>query len=100
MRDRSGVLAVCVENDTVCARRACSRRSARLPLPNVLRDRELLTTSVNSTCLNWEFLPRATDAEVKAFVVVVAVRVVAAADLLVGLQVVAALVDGSGDLGC
>jgi hypothetical protein len=44
-------------------------------------------------------LPRATDAEVKAFVVVVAVRVVAAADLLPALEVVAALVDGGGDLG-
>ena len=45
-------------------------------------------------------MPRAADAEVKAFVVVVAVRVVAAADLLAGLEVVAALVDGCGDLGC
>jgi hypothetical protein len=100
VRDRSSVLAVRVENDTVCAGRACGGKSAPLLPPNTLRDRELLTTSVNSTRLDREFLPRATDAEVKAFVVVVAMRVVAAADLLVGLQVVAALVDGSGDLGC
>jgi hypothetical protein len=45
-------------------------------------------------------LPRAADAEVEAFVVVVAVRVVAAADLLSVLEVVATLVYGGGDLGC
>jgi hypothetical protein len=43
-------------------------------------------------------LPRAADAEVEAFVVVVLVRVVVAADLLSGLVVLASLVDGRGDL--
>jgi hypothetical protein len=45
-------------------------------------------------------LPRAADTEVEAFVVVVAVRVVVAADLLPVFEVVATLVDGGGDLGC
>ena len=70
-----------------------------LPLLNTLRNCRL-TTSVDSAGLDRELLPRATDAEVKAFVVVVAVRVVAAADLLPALEVVATLVDGGGDLGC
>jgi hypothetical protein len=43
-------------------------------------------------------LPRSGNSEVKALVVVVAVRVVVAADLLVGSQVFAALGDGGGDL--
>lgn len=67
--------------------------------PNTLRDREL-TTSVDSTRLDRELLPRAADAEVEAFVVVVAVRVVVAADLLSVFEVVATLVDRGGDLGC
>ena len=44
-------------------------------------------------------MPRSGDSEVEAFVVVVAVRVVVAADLLVGFEVFAALGDGGGDLG-
>lgn len=67
--------------------------------PNTLHNREL-TTSVDSTRPDRELLPRAADAEVEAFVVVVAVRVVVAADLLTVLEVVATLVDGGGDLGC
>ena len=66
---------------------------------NTLCNREL-TTSVDSTRPDRELLPRAADAEVEAFVVVVAVRVVVAADLLSVLEVVATLVDGGGDLGC
>ena len=58
-----------------------------------------LTTSVNPTPGDGELLPRSGDSEVKAFVVVVAVRVVVAADLLVGFEVFAALGDGGGDLG-
>lgn len=61
--------------------------------------REVLTTSINATPLNGKLLPRAGRAEIKPFVVVVAVRVVVAADLLAGLVVVAALADGCGDLG-
>lgn len=99
VRDRSSVIAVRVENNAVCSGRACNRRLALLPIRKTLRNRGL-TTSVNSTRLDREFLPRATDAEVEAFVVVVAVRVVAAADLLSVLEVVATLVDGGGDLGC
>lgn len=99
VRDRSSVLAVRVEDNAVCARRACGRKLALLPCPYTLRNRGL-TTSVNSARLDRELLPRAADAEVEAFVVVVAVRVVAAADLLSVLEVVAALVDGRGHLGC
>ena len=98
VRDRSSVLAVGVENDAVCARRACSGESAPRPSPNTVCNREL-TTSVDSARLNRELLPRAADTEVKAFVVVVAVRVVAAADLLPALEVVATLVNRGGDLG-
>ena len=43
-------------------------------------------------------MPRAGDAEVKAFVVVVAVRVVVATNLSSGFQVFATLVDSRGDL--
>lgn len=99
MRNRSSVSAVRVEDNAVCARRAYKKESAPLPFPTTLRNRGL-TTSVKSARLDWELLPRATDAEVEAFVVVVAVRVVAAADLLSVLEVVAALGDGCGDLGC
>ena len=100
MRDRSSVSTVRVEHNAVCARRACSSKSAPRPHPHsiVFYKREL-TTSVNSTRLDRELLVRTGDAEVKAFVVVVAVRVVVAADLLVGLEVVAALADGRGDFG-
>jgi hypothetical protein len=57
-----------------------------------------LTTSVNTTPANRELLPRSGDPEVEPFVVVVLVWVVVAADLLVGLEVFAALGDGGGDL--
>ena len=61
--------------------------------------RVALTTSVNPTPNNRELLPRPGVPEVEAFVVVVAVRVVVAADLLVVAVVLAALGDGGGDLG-
>ena len=58
-----------------------------------------LTTSVHAAGTNGELLVRAGDREVKALVVVVAVRVVVVADLLAALVVVAGLIDGGVDLG-
>jgi len=57
------------------------------------------TAGVDTTLLDRELLVRTTDREVKAFVVVVGVRVVVRADLIVILVVVAALVQGFGDFG-
>jgi hypothetical protein len=62
------------------------------------RAQSKLTTSVNPTSSDGELLPRGGDSEVEAFVVVVAVRVVVAADLLVRFEVFAALGNGGGDL--
>jgi hypothetical protein len=58
----------------------------------------LLTTSVDTAPGDRELLPRAGNTEIEAFVVVVPVRVVAAADLGAGFRVFAALVHGGGDL--
>jgi hypothetical protein len=97
--DRASVAAVVVEHDTVGARRACPSSQQSNPYINSHRRNSKLTTSVNTTPGDGELLPRSRDSEVKAFVVVVAVRVVVAADLLVGSVVFAALGDGGGDLG-
>jgi hypothetical protein len=66
--------------------------------PHLQNQQGKLTTSVNPTLNNGELVPRGGDLEVEALVVVVAVRVVVAADLLVCLEVFAALGDGGGDL--
>jgi hypothetical protein len=97
--NRTSVAAVVVEHDTVGAGGAFPKSQQSNPYVNSLESRSKLTTSVNTTPGDGELLPRSRDSEVKAFVVVVAVRVVVAADLLVGSVVFAALGDGGGDLG-
>jgi len=96
--DRASVAAVGVEYDTVGAGGAYPKVSNRIHTSTAIGSGSRLTTSVNPTLGDGELLPRGGDSEVKAFVVVVAVRVVVAADLLVGSQVFAALGDGGGDL--
>lgn len=111
MSDGTSVAAVGVEDDTVGAGGAwkyhalVNRSHPIQSLIHILRiirkvegSKSKLTTSVNAAPENRELLPRSGDSEVKAFVVVVTVRVVVAADLLVGFEVFAALRDGGRDL--
>ena len=103
MSDGTGVVAVVVDDDAVSTRRACVERAhvSYGPISQIrfIDNGRGLTTSVNAVPGDGELLPRAGDHEVEAFVVVVAVRVVVAADLLAALVVVAGLVDGCVDLG-
>ena len=111
MSDGTSVAAVGVEDDTVGAGGAWKYHALvnrSHPIQSLVyisrivrkleRSESKLTASVNATPENRELLPRSGDSEVKAFVVVVTVRVVVAADLLVGFEIFAALGDGGGDL--
>lgn len=74
--------------------------AARSANATVLRNEQYRrTTGVHSALLDWKLLVRTADREVESFIVVVGMRVVVGADLLIVLIVVAALVDGVGDLG-